>query len=114
MKALDNNISKKLHLNGLLYRIGLLNKTWLSPELADIDLMIKLARRMKENNYPCLNMTFHSTSLMAGLSPFVESQYDERLFLHKLTNFLSFVNKSGWKPYTLAQAGKLLVREGFI
>jgi hypothetical protein len=40
-------------------------------------------------------MSFHSTSLVAGLSPFVPSKEEERLFLKKIAVYLSFIRDAG-------------------
>jgi hypothetical protein len=112
MKAAENRFAGKLHLIGLLDRIRLLNKVWLSPELADANSMIKLAKRMHKNDYPCVNMTFHSTSLLAGLSPFVRTVEMEKRFFQKIREFLEFVHISGWESQTLAQFEGELCRGG--
>ena len=99
----EMNIGKKLHLKGILDRLGLLNKVWLSPELADTKSMIKLAERVESMNVPCLNMSFHSTSLMAGLSPLVASRKEEALFMEKMKGFLTHAVESGWKSILLKE-----------
>lgn len=103
MRILDHRFAKKIHLLGVLDRFGLLNKVWLSPELANVDAMIKLSKRMKKNNYSCLNMMFHSTSLLGGLSPFVRTKESEREFFKKIRDFLVFTRETGLESQTLAQ-----------
>jgi hypothetical protein len=102
MKKADTRNCRKFHLTGILSRIGLLNKVWLCPEFADTESMISLTRRMQENNYPCLNMHFHSTSLLAGLSPFVSTVKAEEQFLQKIRVFLRYTRAAGIEPLTLA------------
>jgi len=103
MRILDHRFAKKFHLLGIFDRFGLLNKVWLSPELANVDSMIKLSKRMKKNNYSCLNMMFHSTSLLAGLSPFVRTKEAERGFFQKIRDYLVFARETGLESQTLAQ-----------
>lgn len=111
-EMMETKIARSLHLNGILDRIGLLNKRWLSPEMTDVDSMIRLARRMQKNNYSFLNMFFHSTSLKGGLSGFVKSNED-KVFFKKIRDFLSFHRESGWEAMTLSQFGEIfLVNEG--
>jgi hypothetical protein len=102
-RIIEVGIFKNFHLLGILGRLRLLNKVWLSPEFADADLMIRLARRMMEKRFTCLNMSFHSTSLMAGLSPFVRSKEEETGFLRRIESFLIFAVDAGLKPMTLAE-----------
>jgi hypothetical protein len=103
MRLLEGQFARKFRLLGLFDRIGLLNKVWLSPELADADSMIMLGRRMEDNKYPCLNMTFHSSSLIGGLSPFVRTVEEEQLFLQRIVDFLVFARVAGWESQTLSQ-----------
>ena len=102
LKLMDKNLARKMHLPGILYRLRLLNLKWLSPEMSDADLMVMLAHRMYKNNYSYLNMTFHSTSLLGGLSSFV-GKGEESIFLERIRKFLEYCMKSGWTTYTLSQ-----------
>lgn len=86
----EGEISKKIPLKGILDRLQLLNKIWLSPETSSSVQMIALASAMIKQRYKILNMFFHSTSLMAGLSPFVQSKNDESEFLRRIEEFLTF------------------------
>ncbi|ALC16862.1 hypothetical protein DSOUD_2095 [Desulfuromonas soudanensis] len=102
-RALDNPFSRISRVKGILDRLGLVNKVWLSPELADADAMIALAKRMEINNFPCINMTFHSASLLAGLSPFVRISQDEQVFFGRIKKLLEAARQAGWKSMPLAQ-----------
>lgn len=102
MKTLDNKIARKFLLPGLFCRLGLLNRIWLSPEMSDADSMIKLAEQMHKNNYPCLNMTFHSTSLLAGLSKFIHKD-KENDFFNNIRKFLMFCSDKDWNSQTLTE-----------
>jgi len=102
-QLLDAGLCKSFHLMGVLRRLRMLNKVWLSPESADADTMIKLAKRLRKEKYPCLNMTFHSTSLLAGLSPFVATEQEGMRFLQNIELFLKYVSSAGYESMTLAQ-----------
>ncbi len=101
-KMAENRIGRMIHLKGILYRCGFLNQAWLSPELSDVRTMIRLAQRIEKLNYPCLNMTFHSSSLKEGLSPFVGIGEEAR-FLEKIKAFLSFARQSGYASVSLKE-----------
>lgn len=103
MKSIETPVGRKFRLKGILDRLGLLNRVWLSPELADSSAMIRLARRMEKNHHACLNMVFHSTSLVAGLSPFVKTKKDEDAFFMKIRTFLQVAREAGWSSTTLAE-----------
>ena len=102
-RLISRRFHSKLHVYGLLDRLGLLNKVWLSPEHADAGTMIKLSQRMKRLGFPCLNMTFHSPSLMAGLSPFVGTVQEETLFLQRIESVLQYAVGKRWESSTLSQ-----------
>ena len=103
MNTLKHPFCRTLHIAGILQRLKLLNLVWLSPEMSDADDMIKLAKRMIKKNYSFLNLTFHSTSLQAGLSPFVKSQEDEMKFFKKIRIFLKFVREAEIENCTLLE-----------
>ena len=98
--------ARKIRLKAILSRLRLLNQAWLSPEIEDVDTMIRLSKRMENNNFPCLNMVFHSTSLLPGASPFVKSKNEATNFIQKIRDFLVFADESGYEPKTLSQFGE--------
>lgn len=98
----------RLHFNGILQRLRLLNKVWLSPELASGKEMIALAKRAERIGLPCLNMSFHSSSLIAGIGPFVWTTDDEGRFLEKIEKFLGFAVSAGFRSKTLGQLAEEL------
>lgn len=102
-KALENRLGRTLRLKGILDALGLVNKVWLSPEQEEPQRGIKLAKRMERNQYPCINYFFHSSSLKAGLSPFVRDTKDERDFLKNIETFLIGAQQHSWKPVTLSE-----------
>lgn len=103
LTILQRPLARRLHFAGILERLRLLNKVWLSPEITRADDMIKLARKMKEKNFPFINLTFHSTSLKSGLSPFVQAPEDEVEFLRRIRAFLDYSYNSGWESQTLSE-----------
>lgn len=106
--ALENPIGRKLHLKGLLGRLNLVNKLWLSPEYQNAASMLLLARRMEGNGFPCINLTFHSSSMVGGLTPFVKTVKDEKNFMENIRSFLEESNKYGWTPKTLSELDSIL------
>ncbi|MBI5180233.1 MAG: polysaccharide deacetylase family protein [Nitrospirae bacterium] len=103
-KLFARNTINKMRLIGILNRLNLLNKVWLSPENSDSKDMIKLAKSMKRKNYNLINMFFHSSTLKAGLTPFVKTKEDERQFLQRIREFLAFARDEGIKSIKLSEA----------
>jgi hypothetical protein len=71
--------------------------------------MIRLAEVMiKRRDYSVLNMFFHSTSLKQGLSPFVKSEEDERLFWQRIKDFLQYSKERRIQPIKLKETASLI------
>jgi hypothetical protein len=101
----------RLRILGILDRLSLLNYRWLSPELSSSEDMITLARRILENGGQTLNMSFHSTSLLPGKSPFVRDEGDLEAFLSKIDSFLRFAESMGIPCVGMSSAAELLQGE---
>lgn len=86
---------RHLRLLGIFDRLGLLNKVALSPEISDLKSMIKLTRVMKHQGYRCLNLFFHSPTLVPGLTPFVRNHRDKTAFLLRIEGVLRFASEYG-------------------
>lgn len=104
-RALESSLSSKfctlMHIKGILHRLRMLNRVWLSPEHATYSQMVKLSENLSNNGVPILNFTFHSTSLMKGLSPFVKTKQDETEFFSTIDKFMSYAAQRGWKSIRL-------------
>lgn len=108
LKRLKRKPIDRLRLVGLLHRLKLLNKVWLSPEVSDSKSMIKLTRCMMRKKYSLINMVFHSSSLKAGLTPFVKTKADEKRFYQHLKEFLTFTRDTGIESIRLSDAVDLI------
>jgi len=95
---------RHLHLIGVLDRLHVINQVALSPEKSTATQMIALAQRMHLAGYPILNMFFHSSTLTAGLTPFVTSTEDERRLFESLAQFFAFARNIGFESVTLSEA----------
>lgn len=93
-----------LKLGGLLSRLHVLRKVWLSPEMETPARMIQLVRQMRNQGYGVLNLVFHSSALMGGCGPFIRSEADERLFLENFRRFLGLVKEEGAVCAALSEA----------
>jgi hypothetical protein len=116
--ALVNGIRRSslrhLRLIGALDRMGWVNKVWLSPENSTGTQMMALARRMRDSGYPLVNMFFHSSTLTAGLTPFVRDRQDEVWFLERIREFLAFAQEEGFESITLSEARALYPTPGVV
>jgi hypothetical protein len=107
-QRLRNGSLRGLKLGGLLSRLHVLRKVWLSPEMETTARMMQLVLQMKNQGYELLNLVFHSSALMAGCGPFVRTEDDAQMFLAKLQSFLGFMDKEGVTFTSLSEAARLI------
>lgn len=75
---------RRLRLEGLLDRTGVLQRIKLSPEQSNAPRMLRLIKRLKEQGSEAIVMMFHSSSLLPGASPYVRSPADLARFLERI------------------------------
>ena len=91
MKLHDERL-KFLHPAGIVHRIGLLRKIWLSPEESSTRDMITLAKVMITNGARILNCSFHSNSLLPGTGPFVNNAKELEDFYGRIEKILQYLS----------------------
>ena len=89
------SIARRLRIRGLLDVARIVNLRWLSPELSTAREMIALAKRYLLRNSTYLNMSFHSTTLVPGQTPFVRTQQDLEVFLRSIEALIKYVANEG-------------------
>lgn len=95
---------RRLRLLGALDRLRLLNKVSLSPEMSSVADMVALVERMRSQGHQLVTMWFHSSTLMPGLTPFVKTEEDARMFLDKIRQFLVLMRDMDVETITLSEA----------
>jgi hypothetical protein len=80
----------KLHAPGILARLGLVNKIWLSPEGYRLNELVALSRALYDDGLRIFSFAFHSPSLDSGHTPYVMSQRELREFLDCCRRFFDF------------------------
>jgi hypothetical protein len=108
LRTIKNTPLKSMRLEGIMYRLNILNKVALSPELAGGREMIRLTKSLIRNEFKVINMFFHSPSLKKGLTPFVSSDDDEQRFFASIREFLAFTKGAGIESITLKEAAGLI------
>jgi hypothetical protein len=89
-RAASRGLSAFLHGPGVLARLGLLNKIWLSPEGYLGRDLITLARALYRDGLRIFSFAFHSPSVDYGHTPYVRSQRDLQDFLSRCRMFFDF------------------------
>lgn len=105
--VLRGNPIRRLRLIGVLDKLGLLNKVWLSPEQSSADDMIALVKTFMKKHAPLVNFFFHSPTLKAGLTSYVRTEGDKQEFMAKIRTFLTFTKEAGIQSIRLSDAVKV-------
>jgi len=101
---------KHFSIVGLLNRMKVLNRVWLSPEISNGSNMVKLAETMINNGHHLLNMFFHSSSLLENSNPFVQTAKDLEEFFRRIEMFLAYACDRGIQPIKLYDAGIQIIQ----
>jgi len=100
---------------GGLKRLRALNRVCLSPEVAEVPDMIRLANTIARRGGRVVNFFFHSPTLLAGCTPFTRTAADVADFVARIEGFLAFARSAGFTPITPSclsakEVGALTVR----
>jgi peptidoglycan/xylan/chitin deacetylase (PgdA/CDA1 family) len=88
----------------ILRKLGIARVQWLRPSYSSVDDMCALARRMKADGVPQLNLIFHSSEAIVGGSPYNRTAQELDAFFDRLERVLAFaVNDLGAIPVTFAE-----------
>lgn len=80
----------RLRLPGLIARLGLLERLRLSPEGHSLNDMKRQTRTALDRGERYFMLTYHSSTLLPGGSPYARSVSDRDEFLHALEGYLEF------------------------
>jgi hypothetical protein len=107
LKTISGSALRHFRLIGVLDKLNIINKVWLSPESDDAGKMIQLAESIKRNKYPILNMFFHSPSLQHGLTHFTKTKEEEMELTRRLETFLEYTAISNIEAITMSESLKI-------
>jgi len=100
-----------LHAPGVLARCRLLERIRLTPEGVDLDAQIRLTRALLDDGIRLFNYAYHSPSLAAGNTPYVQNERDLVRFLDRMDRYFDFfLGKLGGRPATPLEIRDLLRR----
>jgi hypothetical protein len=80
----------RLHVPGVLARLGVVNKIMLSPETATLREMKTLTRTLLRRGVRTFSMTMHSPSAQPGCTPYVRTNDALERFLGRTGAYLDF------------------------
>ena len=96
-----NKQRRYLHLFGILSRLGMISRAWLTPEKSSTHQLKRIVCDLLKDGLRVFSLAFHSPSLHPGMTPHVRTQADlERLLNRFRTFFEFFFGELGGKPTT--------------
>jgi hypothetical protein len=109
-ERVENSWLRKLRVIGIAGRLGLVTRLWLNFEQPfDRENMLLFLRKLKGLNLPCVCMTVHSSSLMAGKNGYTPTQADEdRLFAGMDQVFSTLAQWPEFQPATVSEVASKL------
>lgn len=87
---LDSAFLQQLRVPGICSRLGILERSKLSPEGFDLATQKRLLKSMVGQGAQVFTLTYHSPTLQPGNTPYVRSDEDLRLFLENIRSILTF------------------------
>jgi hypothetical protein len=103
---LEKSAVRHLKVVGVLDVTGMLSRRWLSPEISTDREMIQLVRALVGSGSTVLDLTFHSSSLLPGATPFVRTEEEKERFLARIEAVLRHCSEEGYAFATVGEVGK--------
>ncbi|MEM8798699.1 MAG: polysaccharide deacetylase family protein [Pseudomonadota bacterium] len=108
----DRSLPEKLHLPGILARLGLAERITLTPEGISLGEQKRLTRELIARGQRVFSYTYHSSSLLPGGSPYVSNAADVSAFLGKMDAYFHyFFEELGGQTMTTVALRDLLKGE---
>jgi hypothetical protein len=109
LKAADSRLGRALRLTGLFDRLNLVSRCWLNFENPLGYRMLGYLNVLRTMRPPFVSFTLHSSSLLAGGSPYNRTQRDVQKMLTRMREVLQVVH--GWpefRPATMTEIAQTL------
>ena len=87
---LSGPLGMRLRLPGVLSRLGILERIRLTPEGTDLAANIRLAGSLYDQGCRIFSFTYHSPSLVPGMTPYVSTERELARFLATMDGFFKF------------------------
>jgi len=107
--AINSPRGRRLRLPAIGARLGLLERLRLSPEGHSAEDMIRQTHAAIANGARLLMLTYHSSTLLPGASPYARNEAERDAFLSVIERYLSFFqDKCGGRSLTVTQVAEAL------
>lgn len=105
----EHSLLGRLHLIGMVDRLALVRRIWLNFEIDDRSDWTPFLLTLQRLGVPCVTLTVHSSSLVAGPGPYTRTHADETRILERMESvFTSIRRLPGFVPATASEAARCL------
>jgi hypothetical protein len=105
----ENSWLSHLHPIGIAERLGLVRRVWLSFEDPAGRKMVPFLERLRRLGLPCITFSIHSSSLLAGGSPYTKEPADEDRLLAQLEEVFGILGEwDDFRPATVTEIARAL------
>jgi hypothetical protein len=112
-RALESGAWRGLRLAGIASRTGIVRRLALSPELSSVADMLTLSRRLLAHGARHLHLTWHTPTLVPGLSPFAKTAADVDRLFGTIVGFLDGLTRFTRPTFaTVSEAATALIGAG--
>jgi len=109
---LDSSLGRRLRLPGVMARTGLLERLRLTPEGHRLPDLMRQTRSAVDEGRRLFMLTYHSSTLMPGGSPYVRNEVEKQEFLDCLAGYCQFFMDSlGGRPGTVSGVADALLAQ---
>lgn len=103
-------VASKLHVPGVLSRLGVVSRIRLSPEGFDLHALVRLTRFLFARGHRVFSFSYHSSTLRPGCTRYVRTIAERAAFLGVMNNYFSwFRHDLGGVPTTPLQLRERLL-----
>jgi hypothetical protein len=97
-----NRIAETLRMPALCARLGLLERITLTPEGVSCGELCRLTSALLKRGQKVFCLTYHSSSLLPGSTPYVANEAQRKVFLETMEKYFeTFVGYHQFQPTTL-------------
>ena len=108
-RCVFDGLGQRLRIPGLLVRLGLVELLTLSPEGNSEENLIRLVNTLAGDGHTIFTLTFHSTSLAPGNTPYTRNSVEVEALLARIDRFLdAFMGTMGGEARSHLELSGLL------
>ena len=107
----NSSLGRRIHLSGILARLGLFERIRLTPEGIDLPALKRLTKTLLQAGTRCFGLSYHSPSLVPGHTPYVRDGGELAEFLRRIEAYCEFFfTECGGTPSTPDELRALLLQ----